>query len=69
MAAKTEQELRDRIAEYRSLRTRTTDKPALEAIDSIIREAERQLETLVKKRSNAPADREREEEEETDGRL
>jgi hypothetical protein len=43
MAAKTQQELRDRIAEYRQLRICTVDKQALEAINSIIKEAEQQL--------------------------
>jgi hypothetical protein len=37
------QGLRDRIADYRRLRTMTMDKPALEAIDRVIAETETRL--------------------------
>jgi hypothetical protein len=57
LAEKTKRELRQRIAEYRQLRTRTTDKQALEAIDRIIREAEQQLEVLARRRGGAQEDR------------
>jgi hypothetical protein len=46
MDAKTRQELRQRIADYRRLRTMTMDKPALERIDRIITETEERLREL-----------------------
>ena len=46
MDAGTTQELRERIAGYRRLRTATRDKRALAAIDNIIAEAEEHLKHL-----------------------
>jgi hypothetical protein len=42
----TWQELRDRIADYRRLRTMTMDKQALERFDRIITETEERLREL-----------------------
>jgi hypothetical protein len=47
----TWQELRDRIADYRRLRTMTMDKQALERIDRIITETEERPRELEAKRS------------------
>ena len=46
MDTRTAQELRQRIAEYRRLRTVTMDKQAREALDSIIAETEERLRQL-----------------------
>ena len=43
---RTAQELHQRIAEYRHLRSVTLDKRALEAIDAILAEAEESLRRL-----------------------
>jgi hypothetical protein len=46
MTTRTAQELRERIAEYRRLRTVTWDKQALERIDRFIAETEERLREL-----------------------
>jgi hypothetical protein len=46
MDTRTAQDLRERIADYRRLRTMTWDKQALERIDRIIAETEERLREL-----------------------